>query len=97
MTTCPCLDCGALGPWANVDNHGKRCPRCVALYRAQRSAAYRYARLGIPRPHGRCAVCGSREGLTWDHIVPVSRGGKTVMSNLRVLCRPCNSRKGNRR
>lgn len=31
-----------------------------------------------------------------DHIVPVSRGGKTVMSNLQTLCEDCNCGKGNR-
>ena len=31
-----------------------------------------------------------------DHILPVSRGGKTVMSNLQTLCEDCNCGKGNR-
>lgn len=31
-----------------------------------------------------------------DHIVPVSRGGKSVMSNLQTLCEDCNCGKGNR-
>ncbi len=29
-------------------------------------------------------------GIHIDHIVPVSKGGKTVPSNLQVLCAKCN-------
>lgn len=29
-----------------------------------------------------------------DHIVPVSRGGQTVMSNLQTVCETCNLGKG---
>lgn len=47
-----------------------------------------------------CQKCGKYMpdgvGLHIDHIVPVSRGGKTVESNLQVLCSVCNGRKSNR-
>ena len=36
------------------------------------------------------------EELTVDHIVPWSKGGRTELSNAQLLCRACNSRKGNR-
>lgn len=46
----------------------------------------------------RCAICGvsSCDGavLEVDHILPVSKGGKTVESNLQTLCRECNRGKG---
>lgn len=35
-----------------------------------------------------------RVGLQIDHIVPVAKGGKTVESNLQVLCSRCNGSKG---
>ena len=46
-----------------------------------------------------CAVCGryfTDDELTVDHIEPWSKGGRTVLSNAQLLCRPCNSKKGNR-
>ena len=42
-----------------------------------------------------CAHCGSRENLTIDHILPVSLYGGNEKENLQVLCRSCNSKKGN--
>jgi hypothetical protein len=40
--------------------------------------------------------CGSTEDLTGDHVVPLSEGGMNVPSNIGVLCRSCNSRRGAR-
>ena len=40
-----------------------------------------------------CQYCGRRspaEGLTFDHVVPKSRGGKTTWSNVVAACEPCN-------
>lgn len=45
-----------------------------------------------------CAVCHQHQAadeLTIDHIKPWSRGGRTVLSNAQLICRACNSRKGN--
>lgn len=44
--------------------------------------------------HPWCAVCETTTDLTGDHIVPIIDGGLNVPSNIRVLCRPCNSRAG---
>ena len=43
-----------------------------------------------------CQHCGTRDQLTVDHIKPVARGGGNELENLRTLCRPCNSSKGDR-
>ena len=47
-----------------------------------------------------CRICGKympdEVGLHIDHIIPVSKGGKTIESNLQVLCSKCNGRKSNR-
>lgn len=43
-----------------------------------------------------CLDCGATDRLSLDHVVPYSHGGPDTVENLRVLCQPCNSRKGNR-
>lgn len=43
-----------------------------------------------------CQYCWIHEDLTIDHIVPISKGGKSIEDNLQVLCRSCNASKGNR-
>lgn len=40
-----------------------------------------------------CVYCGSKEKLTFDHIIPLSRGGPDITSNLVLACRKCNSSK----
>lgn len=39
-----------------------------------------------------CCVCG-KPSDTVDHVIPISRGGNNELSNLRPLCRSCNSTK----
>lgn len=41
---------------------------------------------------GRCAYCPA-PATTWDHIVPVSKGGRTAPGNMLPACNSCNSRK----
>lgn len=43
-----------------------------------------------------CQECGTRQHLSVDHILAESKGGTMDLSNLRTLCKPCNSRKGAR-
>lgn len=43
-----------------------------------------------------CQYCGARSELTFDHVVPRSRGGLTTWDNVVAACSPCNLRKGNR-
>ena len=43
-----------------------------------------------------CATSLPAERLTFDHIVPRSRGGRTVWNNVVAACEPCNLRKGHR-
>lgn len=54
----------------------------------------------LNRDNFKCVICGasSREGvrLHVDHIIPVSKGGKSIPSNLRTLCERCNVGKSNK-
>ena len=48
------------------------------------------------RDNYRCKKCGSTENLEIDHIIPISRGGKSTYSNLQTLCHKCNKEKGSK-
>jgi hypothetical protein len=40
-------------------------------------------------------VLKPRESLTRDHLIPLSRGGLNVWTNVVTACSPCNTRKSN--
>ena len=42
------------------------------------------------RDGNECLCCGTKGGLTLDHIVPVACGGTDRYTNLQTLCRECN-------
>lgn len=51
------------------------------------------------RDRSRCQYCGIKfrsEDLNLDHVIPVSRGGKSTWENVVCSCIPCNKRKGHR-
>lgn len=51
--------------------------------------------LAVDNKH-QCAICKQvffDDELQVDHIIPWSRGGRTVLSNAQLLCEPCNIRK----
>lgn len=48
---------------------------------------------------GVCYFCEkkfAREELTMDHVIPLSRGGRSTKKNIVVCCKQCNSLKKNR-
>ena len=45
------------------------------------------------RDAGKCARCGSREKLEYDHIVPISKGGSNTARNIELLCEMHNRSK----
>lgn len=54
----------------------------------------------LKRDNFRCKICGmsAEDGIKLhvDHIIPVSKGGKSTMNNLQTLCERCNLGKSNK-
>ena len=48
------------------------------------------------RDRFRCVYCGVKDELTIDHVIPVSRGGKSNFENCVTACKPCNNKKDRR-
>jgi 5-methylcytosine-specific restriction endonuclease McrA len=40
-----------------------------------------------------CQIPISREQVTMDHVVPISRGGRSTAGNLVPACKSCNEKK----
>lgn len=59
-------------------------PFPVNAYQAHRETV-------LARDGGACVRCGQTDELTIDHIFPVSAGGTHALTNLRTLCKSCNS------
>ncbi len=91
-------------PFCNLINYYNSAEKTIeyqqtAKYERQKlSASLRYKIL--KRDGFKCKLCGrkSEDGveLEVDHIIPVSKGGKTIESNLRTLCKDCNRGKSNK-
>lgn len=64
----------------------------------RRSVPYAWKQRIYARCGGRCVFCGQgdKRKLQYDHIIPVSRGGEHVESNIQLACWLCNTSKGNR-
>lgn len=77
-------------------------PSVVRLLRLVRrpKTAVKFSRQNIyARDQYRCQYCGQRfpsEELTYDHVIPKSRGGKTEWRNIVTCCITCNRVKGGR-
>jgi len=89
----------------SADEERQKFERLKARYASDQSDAEIYHRIRIPeevrimvwrRDEGKCARCGSRENLEYDHIIPVYRGGSNTVRNIELFCQPCNREKGDR-
>ena len=43
-----------------------------------------------------CQYCGDTGDMTFDHVIPRSKGGRTTWENVVASCGPCNLRKGSK-
>lgn len=72
-----------------------------SLCRVERGMVSNKMRFSIYERDGyRCRRCGVSERyatLEIDHMIPISKGGKSTYENLQTLCHKCNYEKGNRR
>ena len=79
-----------------------RVPRVVLLLNFDKVPRHevKFSRKNIYLRDGfRCQYCGqgaNTEELNLDHVVPVSRGGRTTWENVVCSCVPCNISKANR-
>jgi 5-methylcytosine-specific restriction endonuclease McrA len=78
--------------YINVPRRGARWSRKMVLQRDGYRCIYCHTRPGEAR-HGRLM---QHQDFTIDHILPVSRGGKSTWTNTACACIHCNQRKGNR-
>lgn len=74
-----------------------RLPSVVSLKTFVKPALYpAFTRFNVfLRDRFTCQYCGCREDLTFDHVIPRSRGGMTRWDNVVTACAPCNLAKGN--
>ena len=104
-----CLHCGRhYQPWSR--NNRGRCPDCLREYeREKRRRRGSTTERGLGAEHQRlakqvlseekaCWICGHlarpNDPLEVDHVVPRSKGGATVRSNLRAAHASCNRGRG---
>jgi len=76
--------------------------RLVRFFRRGMKKA-KFSRINVfTRDKFQCQYCGKKyqmkhafKHLTYDHVVPRHRGGKTTWTNIVTACRECNAKKAN--
>ncbi len=73
-------------------------PSVVSLRRYIRPLRYpAFTRFNVfLRDHFTCQYCGASSDLTFDHVIPRSKGGLTTWQNVVAACSPCNLKKSNK-
>jgi 5-methylcytosine-specific restriction endonuclease McrA len=79
-----------------------RLPAVIRLNRfiKRRTPVVKFSRENLyVRDRGKCQYCGTffeQKELTYDHVIPRSRGGQTEWTNVVTCCTTCNFKKGGR-
>jgi len=74
-----------------------RLPSVVALRDYVKPARYpAFTRFNLfLRDQFTCQYCGAKSEMTFDHVLPRSRGGRTTWENVVAACGSCNLKKAN--
>lgn len=80
-----------------IDNNTNR---TTIKHKTKRDPSDRLKVQVLMRDGNKCRICGAvcsggLHNIHFDHIIPWSKGGETVLENLQVLCSVCNEAKGN--
>lgn len=68
---------------------GRSLQECLANRKfGQKEMKEVIAFFGFKRPE--CVYCGSLEVKRWDHLIPISKGGETVLGNMVPACSRCD-------
>ena len=88
---------GSMPPATSVRHESGDTPELeFTKHKTQREPNLRLRFKVLARDHFKCCSCGASSAkdssveLHVDHIVPWSKGGETVLENLRTLCSKCN-------
>lgn len=72
----------------------------LSRYIRRKTAIVKFSRQNLYfRDRGRCQYCGTlfeSKELTYDHVIPRSKGGQTEWTNIVTCCMACNLKKGGR-
>jgi len=83
-----------------IEDWSGKMPAVVRLlkYVTAHKTKVKFSRRNVfARDYFTCQYCGGQPGtleLTYDHILPRSRGGKTCWDNITTCCLDCNGKKG---
>ena len=74
-------------------------PKILRLFsKHQQKYNVKFTRINVyTRDKFTCQYCHTRfqmKDLTFDHVIPQSKGGKTSWENIVTCCRDCNGKKG---
>ena len=87
--------------WVRSPSTRMRLPSVVALRKYQRPPRrVAFTRFNVfLRDRFTCQYCGvalAASALTFEHVIPRSRGGQTTWANIVTACMPCNTGKADR-
>ncbi|MBE6295095.1 MAG: HNH endonuclease [Bacteroidales bacterium] len=83
-----------------IEQKSQNSEEVITKHTTKREPSNRLKVQVLMRDGNRCRLCGIEcndgiHNIHFDHIIPWSKGGETVLENLQVLCSKCNLAKGN--